>query len=82
MYRPVMYNSLPSYPSICSSNIICNISNPTIRTRLDFKTRSLIQSEAKPRTGPNCEDLKSSPVRTGGFGITSKTNELLITFSL
>ncbi len=30
---------------------------------------------AKPRTGSNCEGLKSSPVQIGGFGITSKTNE-------
>ena len=28
--------------------------------------------------GSKCKDLKSSPVRTGGFGMTSQTNELLI----
>ena len=39
---------------------------------VDFK------SEAKPRTGSNCEDLKSSPVRIGGFEMTSHTNKSLL----
>ena len=29
----------------------------------------MIKSEAKPRTGSKCDDLKSSPVRIGGFEI-------------
>ena len=67
-----------------------HISNPTMRTGLDFKsaqedfkwTRFQVRAEAKPRTGSNCEALKSSPVRIGEFGITSITNELLIISSL
>jgi hypothetical protein len=38
-------------------------------------------SEAKLRTGSKCEDLKSSPVRIGGFEMTSHANKsLLINF--
>ena len=55
-----------------------------MRTGLDFKSaqfdsspRNLIQSEAKPRTGSKCEDLKSSPVRIGGFEMTSHANKSL-----
>jgi hypothetical protein len=32
----------------------------------------------KPRTGSKCEDLKSSPVRIGGFEMTSHANKSLL----
>jgi hypothetical protein len=37
-----------------------------MRTGLDFKSAQLIKSEAKPRIGSKCEDLKSSPVLVVG----------------
>ena len=49
-----------------------------MRTGLDFKSAQFDQFEARPKTGSNCKDLKSSPVFMGGFGMTSQTNELLI----
>jgi hypothetical protein len=54
-----------------------NISNPTMRTGLDFKYAQFDQvlGGAKPRTGSKCEDLESSPVRIGGFGMKSYTNK-------
>ena len=52
-----------------------NISNPTMRTGLDFKSA---QFDPSHLTGSNCKDLKSSPVRIGGFGITFQTNEYFI----
>ena len=53
---------------IILSHVRSNISNPAMRTGLDFK----------PRTGSKCEDLKSSPVRIGGFEMTSHTNKSLL----
>ena len=52
--------------------MVCNISNPTMRTGLDFKS---VQFDP---TRSNCKDLKSSPARIGEFGMTSQTNESLI----
>ena len=52
-----------------TTGILCiwrNISNPTMRTGLDFKSAQF-ESEEKPSTGAKCEDLKSSPFRIGGF---------------
>jgi hypothetical protein len=45
------------WPPLASDLTMDNISNPTMR--------NLITSEAKQGTGSKCEDLKSSPVRTG-----------------
>jgi hypothetical protein len=53
----------------------CNISNPTMTTGLDFKSAQFDQPEAKLRTGSKCEVLKSSPVRIGGFEMTSHANK-------
>ena len=68
-----------------------------MRTGQDFKSAQFgpVRGEASdwtklrrleilssPRTGPSCGDLKSSPVRIGGFGTTSKTNELSIISNL
>jgi hypothetical protein len=41
--------------------LICNISNPTMRTGLDSMSAQfdLTRLEAKPRTESKCEDLKS-----------------------
>ena len=36
--------------------------------------RNLIKSEAKPKIGSKCEDLKSSPVLIVGFEMTSLLN--------
>ena len=36
--------------------------------------RNLFQFEAQPRTGTNCKDLKSRPVRIGVLGTTSNTH--------
>jgi hypothetical protein len=48
--------------------------------------RNLIKSEAKPRTGSKCEDLKSGPVRIGGLFIRInhylKWGELILIQSL
>jgi hypothetical protein len=41
---------------------------------------NLIKSEAKPRTGSKCEDLKSSPVRMGEFEMTSHTSKYLLLY--
>ena len=49
-----------------------------MRPGLEFQVRNLIKSEAKPRSGSKCEDLKSIPVRAGGFEMTSHTNESLL----
>ena len=49
-----------------------------MRTGLDFKSAQFDHSEARPKTGSNCKDLKSSQVFMGGFEMTSQTNELLI----
>ena len=55
-----------------------------MRTGLDFKSpHNLIKSETKPRTeikggGGGGGYFKSSPVRTGGFEMTSHTNESLL----
>ena len=47
-----------------------NISNPTIRTAgLDFKAAQF---------GSKSEDLQSSPIRIGGFKMTSHTNKSLL----
>ena len=48
-----------------------------MRTGLDFKYAQFDQvlGGAKPRTGSKCEDLESSPVRIGGFGMKSYTNK-------
>jgi hypothetical protein len=54
-------------------SMICNISNPTMRTGLD-----LITSKGKPRTGSKRDDLKSSLVRIRGFEMTSHTNKSLL----
>ena len=48
----------------------CNISNPTMRTGLDFK------SSASHQTRSNCADLKSSPVLIVGFEILHKDSKL------
>ena len=49
-----------------------NVSNPTGRIGLDFKSSQFNQDESK------CGDLKSSPVRIGGFEMTSHTNKPLL----
>jgi hypothetical protein len=54
---------------------LSNISNPTMRTGLDFTSAQFDQArEAKPRTGSKCKDLKFSPVRIERFEMTSHTN--------
>ena len=54
--------------------ISSNISNPTIRTGLELKSK-------QARTGPNSNDLESSPVPIGESGMTFQINELLIRLS-
>ena len=51
-----------------------------MRARLDFKSAQFdhVRGEAKQRTGSKCEDLKSSPVRIGGFEMISHTNKSLL----
>ena len=53
-----------------------------MRIRLDFKSAQFDQvAEGKPRAGSKCEDLKSSPVRIGGFEMASHiVNHYLINF--
>jgi hypothetical protein len=47
-----------------------------MRTGLDFKSAQFNpESEAKPTTGSKCEDLKSSPVRIGGFELNDISYE-------
>ena len=71
-----------------SSNFhACNISKSDYDDWTRFQVRAILfnfifraiyfKSEAKPRTGSKCEDLKSSPVRIGGFEneMTSRTNK-------
>jgi hypothetical protein len=41
-------------------------------------SRNFIKSEAMSRTGSKCEDLKSNPVRIGGFEMTTHTNKSLL----
>ena len=53
-----------------------------MRTGLDFKSAQFDPVRGEAEDLKSNEDLKSSPVRNGGFGITSKTNELLIISSL
>ena len=60
---------------LCTSEPVnsgCNISNPTMRTGLDFKSAQFDQ------IGSKFEDLKSSPVRIGGFEMTSHANKSLL----
>jgi hypothetical protein len=48
----------------------CNISNTTMKTGIGFLIGIAIWLK--------CEDLKSSPVRIGGFEMTSHTNKSLL----
>ena len=54
-----------------------------MRTGLDFKSAQFdqVRGEAEDwikMTGSKCEDLKSDPVRIGGFEMTSHTNKSLL----
>jgi hypothetical protein len=53
-----------------STCVLSNISNPTMRTGLDLKFTQFDQVRG--------EALKSSPVRIGGFEITSHANKSLL----
>ncbi len=46
-----------------------------MRTGLDFKSAQFDPVRGEGEAGSDSEDLKSGPVRIGGFGITLKTNE-------
>ena len=63
---PVQFQRL----DIISNSFVLDVTpNPPIQTGLDFKSSQLDPVEVKPRTRSNCEDLKSGPVRIGGFEI-------------
>jgi hypothetical protein len=51
-----------------------------MRTGLDFKSAQFdqVRGEAEDWPGSKCEDLKSTPVRIGGFEMTSHANKSLL----
>ena len=53
-----------------------NISNPPMRTGSDFKSLQFDPIQGEAKAGSNCKDLKSGPVRIGGFEMTSQTSDL------
>ena len=68
----VYVNTLILFYYLYYIDVLCNISNPSMRTVLDFKYEQFDQVRSK------CEKLKSSPVRIVGFEMTSHTNKSLL----
>jgi hypothetical protein len=58
--------------------MLCNISNPTMRTGLDFKSAQFDRVRGEAEDWVKMRDLKSSPVRIGGFEMTSHANKSLL----
>ena len=47
-----------------------------MRTGSDFKSLQFDPIQGEAKAGSNCKDLKSGPVRIGGFEMTSQTSDL------
>jgi hypothetical protein len=60
---------------LISLYLLCNISNPTMRTGLDFKSAQFDQVRSKAEDCEACNLVHA--VRIGGFEMTSHANKSL-----
>jgi hypothetical protein len=57
---------------------LTNYNYVIFQIQLHFKSAQYVPVQGETEDGVKTEDLKSSPVRIGGFGMTSHTNKSVL----